>query len=118
MKKTTKKEMFTKMLAIAEVQENAEMVEFINHEIELLERKNGTKKSTPQQAENEKIKEKILEVLTEPMTATQVMNAVQPFFETVFTNQRISALLRQLGDDGTKQVKKYQEKRVTYFERT
>ena len=117
MKKTTKKEMFTKMLEIADVQANKEMVEFINHEIELLERKNSAKKATPQQAENEKVKEKILEILTEPMTATQVMNAVQPFFETVFTNQRISALLRQMGDDGTKQVKKYQIKRVTYFER-
>ena len=117
MKKTTKKEMFTKMLEIADVQANKEMVEFINHEIELLERKNSAKKATPQQAENEKVKEKILEILTEPMTATQVMNAVQPFFETVFTNQRISALLRQMGEGGTRQVKKYQIKRVTYFER-
>ena len=115
--KVTKKEMFNKMLAIADVQASAEMVEFINHEIELLDRKNSKKKATPQQAENEKIKEKILEILTEPMTATQIMNAVQPFFETVFTNQRISALLRQLGDKGTQQVKKYQKKRVTYFER-
>ena len=117
MKKTTKREMFTKMLAIAEIQANAEMVEFINHEIELLERKNSAKKATPQQVENEKVKEKILEILTEPMTATQIMGKVQPFFETAFTNQRISALLRQMGDDGTKQVSKYQEKRVTYFER-
>ena len=116
--KVTKKEMFGRILAIADVQANAEMVAFLNHEIELLNRKNSAKKATPQQAENEKIKEKILEVLIEPMTATQVMNAVQPFFETVFTNQRISALLRQMGDNGTKQVKKYQEKRVTYFERT
>ena len=118
MKKVTKKEMFTKMLAIAEVQENAEMVEFINHEIELLGRKNSAKKATPRQAENEKVKKKILEILVEPMTATQVMNAVQPFFETTFTNQRISVLLRQMGEGGTKQVKKYQIKRVTYFERT
>lgn len=115
--KITKKEMFTKMLAIADVQASAEMVEFINHEIELLERKNSAKKATPQQVENEKIKERILEILNEPMTATQIMNKVQPFFETVFTNQRISALLRQLGDKGTKEVRKYQVKRVTYFEK-
>lgn len=115
--KVTKKEMFTRILAIADVQANAEMVAFINHEIELLDRKNSAKKATPQQAENEKIKEKILEILTEPMTATQIMNAVQPFFETAFTNQRISALLRQLGKKGTQQVNKFQEKRVTYFER-
>lgn len=115
--KITKKEMFGRILAIAEVQRNAEMVAFLNHEIELLNRKNSAKKATPQQAENEKIKEKILEILTAPMTATEVMNAVQPFFETTFTNQRISALLRQLGEKGTNQVRKYQEKRVTYFER-
>lgn len=115
--KITKREMFTRMLAIADVQASAEMVAFINHEIELLDRKNSAKKATPQQEENEKIKEKILEVLTEPMTATQVMNAVQPFFETSFTNQRISALLRQLGKKGTQRVNKFQEKRVTYFER-
>lgn len=115
--KVTKKEMFGRILAIADVQANAEMVAFLNHEIELLNRKNSAKKATPQQAENEKIKEKILEVLTEPMTATQIMNGVQPFFEMAFTNQRVSALLRQMGDDGTKQVKKYQIKRVTYFER-
>lgn len=113
----TKKEMFGRILAIADVQANAEMVEFLNHEIELLNRKNSAKKATPQQAENEKVKEKILEILTEPMTATQVMDAVQPFFKTVFSNQRISALLRQLGNEGTKQIKKYQIKRVTYFEK-
>lgn len=113
--KTTKKEMFGKILEIADVQANAEMVKFITHEIELLDKKNAKKKATPQQAENEKIKEKILEVLDIPMTATQVMNTVQPFFETPFTNQRISALLRQLGDKGTQQVKRFQEKRVTYF---
>lgn len=118
MKKITKKEMFTKMLEIAEVQANKEMVEFINHEIELLERKNSTKKTTPQQAENEKVKEKIIEVLTEPMTATQIMNKVQPFFETVFTNQRISALLRQMGEKGSRQVRRFQEKRITYFMRS
>ena len=51
MKKTPKREMFTKMLAIADVQANAEMVEFINHEIELLDNKNAKKKTTSQQIE-------------------------------------------------------------------
>lgn len=117
-KKLTKKEMFMAMLAIKEIAENEEMTKFINHEIELLNRKNGTnRKPTANQLQNEKIKEKILEVLTEPMTATQIMKAVQPYFADVqLTNQRISALLRALGEEkGTGEVTKYSEKRVTYF---
>lgn len=116
--KTTKKDMYNALLRIADVQANDEMVAFINHEIELLERKNSAKKATPQQEENNAIKVAMLDIMSEPMTATQIMNAIVPMFpnlERPLTNQRISALLRQLGDDGTQQVNKFQEKRVTYF---
>lgn len=116
--KITKKAMFTRILALNEVQANEEMIKFITHEIELLDRKNTAKKATPQQAINTEIKTKILEILEEPMTATQVMNAVQPSFPDIpLTNQRISSLLRQLGEKGTNEIRKYQEKRVTYFTR-
>lgn len=120
MTKTTKKDMYNALLRIAEVQSNDDMVAFINHEIELLERKNSTKKATPQQEENNAIKVAMLDIMSEPMTATQIMNAVAPMFpnlERPLTNQRISALLRQLGDDGTQQINRFQEKRVTYFVR-
>lgn len=120
MKKTPKKEMYNALLKIAEVQSNAEMVEFINHEIELLSRKNSAKKATPQQEENSAIKVAMLEVMVEPMTATQIMNAVAPLFpnlERPLTNQRISALLRQLGDKGTQQINRFQKGRITYFVR-
>ena len=116
--KTTKKDMYNALLRIADVQANDEMVAFINHEIELLERKNSAKKATPQQEENNAIKVAMLDIMTEPMTATQIMDIVAPMFpnlEKPLTNQRISALLRQLGDDGTQQVNKFQKKRVTYF---
>lgn len=119
-KKMTKKEMFKAMLTVNEIAKNEVMVEFINHEIELLNRKNGTnRKPTAQQLQNEEIKTKILEVLTEPMTATQIMKAVQPYFADVtLTNQRISALLRGLGEEkGTGEVEKYSEKRTTYFKK-
>ena len=118
--KTTKKDMYNALLRIADVQANDEMIAFINHEIELLERKNSAKKATPQQEENNAIKVAMLDIMTEPMTATQIMNAVAPMFpnlERPLTNQRISALLRQLGDDGTQQINRFQEKRVTYFVR-
>ena len=118
MKKTTKKEMYNALLKIAEVQSNDDMVAFINHEIELLNRKNSAKKATPQQEENSAIKVAMLDIMAEPMTATQIMNAVAPLFpnlERPLTNQRISALLRQLGDDGTQQINRFQKGRVTYF---
>ena len=120
MTKTTKKDMYNALLKIAEVQANNEIVAFINHEIELLERKNSAKKATPQQEENNAIKVAMLDIMTEPMTATQIMDAVEPMFpnlERPLTNQRISALLRQLGKDGTQQIDRFQEKRVTYFVR-
>lgn len=118
MTKTTKKDMYNALLRIAEVQSNDDMVAFINHEIELLERKNSAKKTTPQQEENSAIKVAMLDIMTEPMTATQIMNAVASMFpnlERPLTNQRISALLQQLGKRGTQQVNKFQEKRVIYF---
>ncbi len=121
-KKITKKEMFNAMLNFeGKVADNKMFVDFIKHEIELLERKNGgSKKPTEQQETNEKIKEKILEILNKPMTATQVMKAVEPYFPDLkqpLTNQRISALLRALGDKGTGEVDKYTDKRVTYFKK-
>ncbi len=119
-KKMTKKEIFNAMLNYeGKVADNQMFVDFIMHEIELLERKNGGKgKLTPQQEVNEEIQAKILEVLDEPMTATQIMKAVQPYFaEVPLTNQRISALLRKLGDKGTGEVEKFSEKRVTYFQK-
>ena len=121
-KKMTKKEMFQVLLAMDCVKERADLVKFIEHEIELLERKNGgNRKPTAQQMANEKIKDKILEVLVKPMTATQIMKAIEPDFpEITLTTQRISALLRTLGlgEKGTGEVEKYTEKRVTYFKKT
>ena len=119
-KKVTKKDMFKAMLAYeGKVADREDFVKFIEHEIELLDRKNGgNRKLNANQLKNEEIKKKILEVLVMPMTATQIMKAVEPDFpEILFTNQRISALLRQLGKDGTGEVEKFSEKRVTYFKK-
>ena len=118
MTKTTKKDMYNALLKLAEVQANDDMVAFINHEIELLKRKNSAKKATPQREENSAIKVAMIDIMTEPMTATQIMNAVAPMFpnlERPLTNQRITALLRQLGDNGTQQINHFQVKGVTYF---
>ncbi len=89
----TKREMFTAIME--KVQDNAEMVAFLEHEIELVSRKRtGSSKPTKRQTENEGIKARILEIVSdEGMTAGEVVAALD--IEGM-TNQRVSALLRQL----------------------
>ena len=73
-KKITKKEMFTTMLAKYDF--SPEEVKFINHEIDLLNRKKGTSgKLTVAQELAEKIKVQILEILTDgkKRTATELV---------------------------------------------
>lgn len=115
--KVTKRMRFAQAMADYQAQDNAEMVAFFAHEIELLDKKNAKKgtKATAKTAENATIKDTILEVLTEPMTATQITNVVAPLVETadVLTNQRITSILRGMIDEGT--VVRKVEKGKTLF---
>ena len=96
-KKLTKKEMFT--LIKEAVVDNAEFVEFLDKQIELLNKKTGSKKPTATQVANEAIKEDILAVVTvDGMTATDVLKASPKFAD--FSNQKIATLLNQLVKDG------------------
>lgn len=108
----TKKEMFGEILK--RVSDNTEMVEFLNHEIELLERKASKSTQTKTQKENEGIKEIILNTLTEiskPVTITELQNANTELAE--FSNQKISALLKQLVD--SKVIDKMIDKKKSFF---
>lgn len=73
-------------------------VDFINHEVELLAKKNSgeNKKPTKAQEENEGYKALILEFLADKdgVTCTDVLKGVPALAE--FSNQKISALMRQL----------------------
>ena len=73
-------------------------VDFIDHEVNLLVRKNSgeSKKPTKTQEENESYKALILDFLTDKdgVTCTDVLKGVPAFSE--FSNQKISALMRQL----------------------
>ena len=111
--KMTKKDYFKALLAIEEVKANDDYVAFINHEIELLEKKNGNRKPTKTQEENENIKEFILEVAVQPMTITEIMKAIQPNVKIELTNQKVSALANKLVEDAL--MIKTTEKRKSYF---
>ena len=111
-KKMTKREMFEQIKS--HLTDPAE-VAFVEHELELLAKKNsGDKKPTAQQVANESLKQTIIEVLTNNgglMTVTDVQKSCEEL--SVLSNQRVSALLRQLKDDG--KVERVEDKRKAYF---
>jgi hypothetical protein len=75
------------------------MIEFINDRVEKLSKKSSSKKPTKTQVENEGVKDTILEVLAEldvPTSATAL--ATDPRINV--SNQKVSALLRQLIEVG------------------
>lgn len=99
-KKITKAQMFAQIREV--VADNADMVAFIDHELELLAKKSSSKKPTKAQEENEVIKTKIVEVLggfENGATASEVLGADSAF--AGMSNQKISALLKQLVEAGT-----------------
>ena len=109
--KITKKEMFT--MIKAQVKDNAEMVAFIDHEIELLDKKASNKKATKTQKANVSIKSTILAILegAKPMTVTEMQEASAELGK--LSNQKVSALVRQLVEAG--EVVKTIDKKVSRF---
>lgn len=112
-KKMTKKDCFNALLEIGAVASNDGLVEFINHEIELLDKKNASsKKPSKTQLENEVIKDKIVETLQSVDTPVRINDLVVAF-DNQFSNQKISALVKQLVDSG--KVVKSTDKKVSTF---
>ena len=114
-KKITKREKFEMLMNISEVQANPILTEFIEREIELLSKKNSAeKKPTEKQTENAGIKEVIIETLTDEekgMTISAMQKKNADLGE--YSNQKISALVRQMILDGI--VEKTEEKGKAYF---
>lgn len=117
-KKITKREMFAMVSAVVEkakVENKAEMLNFINHEIELLDNKKSKSGQSKTQKENEILKEEILAELKEinkPVTVSD-FQAVTRFAPPEFSNQKISALLNQLVKEN--RVHKEVIKKKSYF---
>ena len=112
MTKVTKKEMFEMLKGVAGVAENEDMVAFIDHEIELLNKKSANKKATKTQEENVGIKAEIMAVLTaDGATVSDIQTKSATL--SALSNQRVSALLRQLVESG--KVAKTVDKKKSYF---
>jgi len=113
-KKVTKKDNFAKVLEFIPM-ENVELREFIKKEIDALERKSNTKSKAEKEkaAANESLKSALLRVLGdfgEPVTVTQLMNCEE---FTGLSNQKLSAMLRQMKLEGS--VIRTEEKKKAYF---
>ena len=108
----TKREYFNELKTIVSGDEN--LVAFIDHEIELLDKKNtAPRKPTEKQMENEKIKDYILAHLDHAMTVSEMLKGFLTDYPTELSNQRVTAIIKQLVEDNS--IVRTVENRKAYF---
>lgn len=119
-KRLTKKEMFEMIKGVCAG--NSEIVDFCNHEIELLSRKNSKSGATKTQKENEIVANMLVEELAKvgkPITITDLMNTSEIVKGYTLengnnlTNQKISAIFKQLVESN--KIVKVVDKKKSYF---
>lgn len=113
-KKVTKKEVFGEMIKIFEEMERMDLVEFAQHEIELIEKKASSKGSTATQKENVDIMETIrqeLKRIGRGVTISELQKESEALEQ--YSNQKLSALLKKLVDG--EEVTKITDKKKSYF---
>ena len=111
----TKAQKFQILADLPAVKADPMLSEFIAHEMELLAKKNtADKKPTAQQEANAVIKQNVLTVLAdgEKRTVSDLLKMVPDLPDTM-TNQRMSAIVRQMVDAG--EVIRTEDKRKAYF---
>ena len=112
--KVTKRMRFEALLAMENIKNDPDMVKFLEHEIELLSKKSGGSSSpTKLQKENADLKDSILEAM-EPNVLYTITDMIKSFdFLAEMTNQKVSALVRQLVNENL--VERIEDKKKTYF---
>ena len=113
-KKLTKKDKFGMLKEYMVELGRTDLVEFIDNELELLNKKASSGKMTNTQKENEEIKKVIVETLSQLnkySTITDIQGANEML--SLLSNQKVSALLKQLVD--TNVIVKQIEKKKAYF---
>ena len=114
-KKMTKKEMFGRLIEIVEganIEDTDAVVEFLNHEIELVSKKRNGQTKT--QKENEKLVEVVFEGIANaghPVTVTELFKAVES--DEIKSAQKVSALVKKLVDSG--RIRREEDKKRAYF---
>ena len=109
--KKTKREFFGEIREI--VKENTELVEFIDHELELLDKKTSAK-STKVNTEQVELMRKIVNALNKIGRSVTISELQKENAEMAeYSNQKLSAMLKKLVDN--KQVTKMVDKKKSYF---
>ena len=114
-KKMTKKEMFGRLIEIVEganIEDTDAVVEFLNHEIELVSKKRNGQTKT--QKENEKLVEVVFEAIANaghPVTVTELFKAVES--DEIKSAQKLSALVKKLKD--ADRIVRTEDKKKAYF---
>ena len=116
-KKMTKRDYFNQLLEIEGVKANADLVNFIGHELELLAKKNasGSSKPTAVQVANEGIKSEILECMANEPNRLFTITEIIKEFECCkdLSLPKVTALVTQLKNEG--KVERLEEKRKVFF---
>lgn len=110
----TKKDKFNMLKEIVVDLGNEMLVEFIDNELLLLEKKSSKSTQTKTQVENEKIKDLIVDMLVElgkPVSITELQKSNDNL--GILSNQKISSLLTQLKEEN--RVVRVEEKKKAYF---
>ncbi len=111
-KKLTKKEKFAMIKEY--IQDNEMLMEFIDNEINLLNKKASSSAKSKTQVENENIKVDIVNLLKSTnlqYTITDFQNAFEEMKD--YSNQKLSALFTQLYKEN--KVERIVDKKKTYF---
>ena len=119
-KKLTKKDYFEMIKGVCA--DRTDIIDFCNHEIELLSRKNSKSGATKTQKENEIVANMLVEELAKigkPITITDLMNTSATIKDYTLengnnlTNQKISAIFKQLVE--SQKIVKVVDKKKSYF---
>lgn len=119
-KRLTKKDYFEMIKGVCA--DRTDIVDFCNHEIELLSRKNSKSGATKTQKENEIVANMLVEELAKvgkPITITDLMNTSEIVKNYTLengnnlTNQKISAIFKQLVE--SQKIVKVVDKKKSYF---
>jgi len=117
-KKVTKKDNYKELMTYVPT-DRQDLIDFINHEIELLEKKrsNGNSKANKQVADNTEVVYNALVEYGKPATASDLIAhadlSALAVDGNIVSTQKVSAYLKKLVDSG--RVVKTTDKKKTYF---
>ena len=120
-KKMTKRDYYNEIITIATEMERQDLVDFANHEIELLDKKksNGKAKVNETMDKNVELVYKALEESGVRLTTTELIAKYKEMLlplaneSGLITTQKVASYLNKLVDNG--RVVKVVEKKKTYF---